>query len=106
VDGLPGTDGVRTSVGFGVSGFWDQLRLDLVRGLNRGGEWQLLFSIAPDFRDMLCTARVWRATGSRHRAGSSPAIAYGTGSAGPRPAGPAPTAPLVIAVLPASLDHH
>lgn len=53
VEGLPGTDGVRTSVGFGVSGFWDQLRLDLVRGLNRGGEWQLLFSIAPDFRDML-----------------------------------------------------
>lgn len=50
---LPTTDGVLTSVGIGVAGFWDQLRLDLVRGLNEGGEWQLLFSIAPDFRDML-----------------------------------------------------
>lgn len=53
VDPVPTTGGVRTSVGLGVSGFWDQLRLDLVRGLNRGGEWQLLFSVAPDFRDML-----------------------------------------------------
>src|SRR5690606_26734498 len=104
VDGLPGTDGVRTSVGFGVSGFWDQLRLDLVRGLSRGGGWQLLFSIAPDFGDMLGTARVGRATGALHRAGSSPAIADGTGCAGRRPAGPPPMCPLVIAVLRSSLD--
>lgn len=46
------TDGVRTSVGMGVSALWDQLRLDLVRGLN-AGEWQLLFSVAPDFWGML-----------------------------------------------------
>lgn len=53
IDTLPTTDGIRTSAGIGVAGFWDQLRLDLVRGLNSGGEWQLLLRIAPDFRDML-----------------------------------------------------
>jgi hypothetical protein len=52
IEPIPDTDGARASVGFGVAGFWDQLRLDLVRGLN-DGEWQLLFSIAPDFWSML-----------------------------------------------------
>lgn len=52
IDALPGTDGPRASVGVGVAGLWDQLRLDVVRGLN-GGAWQLLFSIAPDFWSML-----------------------------------------------------
>lgn len=41
-----GSGRVRTSVGAGVSVFYDLLRLDLVRGLN-GGEWQLLLSVAP-----------------------------------------------------------
>ncbi len=49
---IPDTDGVRASVGVGVSALWDQLRLDLARGLN-GGEWQVLFSVAPDFWSML-----------------------------------------------------
>jgi hypothetical protein len=52
IDPIPDTDGARASVGVGVAGFWDQLRLDLVRGVN-GGEWQLLFSVAPDFWSML-----------------------------------------------------
>lgn len=52
IDELPTTDGPLTSVGVGLASMWDQLRLDVVRGLN-GGEWQLLFSIAPDFWSML-----------------------------------------------------
>jgi hypothetical protein len=46
------TDGVRASVGAGVSALWDQLRLDIVRGVN-GGEWQVLFSVARDFWSVL-----------------------------------------------------
>jgi hypothetical protein len=41
------TAGLRTSIGAGASFFYDILRLDLVRGLNDGGEWQLLFSVTP-----------------------------------------------------------
>ncbi len=41
------TSGIRTSIGAGASVFYDILRLDLVRGLNDGGRWQLLFSITP-----------------------------------------------------------
>lgn len=47
------TRGIRTSLGAGVSLFYDTARLDLVRGLNAGGEWQLLFSITPRFWSML-----------------------------------------------------
>ena len=46
------TDGIRASVGVGLSALWDQLRLDVARGLN-SGEWQLLFSVAPDFWSVL-----------------------------------------------------
>lgn len=53
IDVLPDTDGPLASVGIGLASMWDQLRLDIVRGLNGGGEWQLLFSIAPDFWSML-----------------------------------------------------
>jgi hypothetical protein len=41
------TGGIRTSVGAGVGLGWDVLRLDLVRGISRGGEWQLLLSVQP-----------------------------------------------------------
>lgn len=47
------TRGIRTSLGAGLSLFHDTARLDLVRGLNAGGEWQLLFSITPRFWSML-----------------------------------------------------
>jgi hypothetical protein len=46
-----GTDGLRTSVGAGVSLFWDLLRIDAVRGVN-GGEWRLQFSFHRDFWDI------------------------------------------------------
>lgn len=49
---IPTTDGVRSSAGLGIAGFWDQLHLDVVRGLN-GGEWQVLLSVARDFWSML-----------------------------------------------------
>jgi hypothetical protein len=48
---VSGTDGLRTSVGAGVSLFWDLLRIDAVRGLN-GGEWRLQFSFHRDFWDI------------------------------------------------------
>jgi hypothetical protein len=41
------TAGLRTSIGAGASIFYDILRLDVVRGLNDGGEWQILFSVTP-----------------------------------------------------------
>ena len=44
--GTTDSDGIRTSIGAGVSLFYDLFRLDLVRGLD-GGEWQLIFSLAP-----------------------------------------------------------
>ena len=37
----------RAALGAGVGLFWDVLRLDVARGLGRGGEWQLLFSVHP-----------------------------------------------------------
>ena len=49
-----GTDsgGVRASVGAGLSIGWDAFRIDLARGL-RGGGWEALFSVAPQFRAWL-----------------------------------------------------
>jgi hypothetical protein len=41
------TAGFATSLGAGLGLGWDVLRLDLVRGLDRGREWQLLLSIQP-----------------------------------------------------------
>jgi hypothetical protein len=45
------TDGLRTSVGGGVSLLWDMLSIDAVRGLN-GGTWQVLLSFHRDFWDI------------------------------------------------------
>ena len=54
------THGVRTSAGVGVGLFYDILRIDVIRGLEGArpddpvrGEWTLLFSIDPQFRDIL-----------------------------------------------------
>jgi hypothetical protein len=51
--GTTPTDGLRTSIGAGLGLGWDMLRLDLVRGLDRGGEWQFLVSIDPRFWPIL-----------------------------------------------------
>jgi hypothetical protein len=44
--------GLRASVGLGLSLGWDLLRLDLYRGI-RGGGWEAVFSVAPEFRDWI-----------------------------------------------------
>jgi hypothetical protein len=44
--------GVRASIGAGLSIGWDAFRVDLARGL-RGGGWEALFSVAPQFRAWL-----------------------------------------------------
>ena len=49
--GIHGSDGLRTSLGGGVSLFWDLLRADLVRGLN-GGSWRFVLTFHPDLRDV------------------------------------------------------
>jgi hypothetical protein len=41
------TRSVRTSAGAGLGFVYDLLRFDVVRGLSRGGEWQLLVSLDP-----------------------------------------------------------
>jgi hypothetical protein len=46
------TDGLRASVGLGLSLGWDVLRLDLARGL-RDGRWELIFSVDPRFHPWL-----------------------------------------------------
>lgn len=46
------SDGVRASVGVGLSFGWDVLRLDLARGLPDGG-WALVFSVEPRFHPFL-----------------------------------------------------
>jgi hypothetical protein len=46
------TEGLRASVGLGVSLGWDVLRLDLARGL-RDGRWELIFSVDPQFHPWL-----------------------------------------------------
>jgi hypothetical protein len=43
------TTGLRGSVGAGIAFGWDVLRLDAVRGLGSGGEWQLILSVDPRF---------------------------------------------------------
>lgn len=47
------TRGIQTSLGAGLSFFYDTARLDLVRGLAARGEWQFLFSITPRFWSIL-----------------------------------------------------
>ncbi|CAN5154761.1 hypothetical protein BH20GEM2_BH20GEM2_02850 [soil metagenome] len=47
--GVGDTDGLRTSVGFGVGIFYDLLRVDLMRGLAGGGEWELIVETRPSF---------------------------------------------------------
>jgi hypothetical protein len=46
-----GSDGLRASLGGGVSLFWDVLRADLVRGMN-GGDWRFVLSFHPDLLDI------------------------------------------------------
>ena len=50
--GAVSSDGVRSSVGFGLGIFYDLVRIDALRGL-RGGEWQLFASINPALWPML-----------------------------------------------------
>jgi hypothetical protein len=45
--GTAETRTVRTSAGLGLGFVYDLLRIDLARGLSRGGEWQLLVSLEP-----------------------------------------------------------
>jgi hypothetical protein len=46
------SDGVRPSIGAGLSFGFDTFRLDLARGL-RGGDWEALFSVSREFRSWL-----------------------------------------------------
>jgi hypothetical protein len=46
------SNGVRGSVGAGLSFGWDAMRVDLAHGV-RGGGWEALFSVARQFRDWL-----------------------------------------------------
>jgi hypothetical protein len=45
------SDGLRASLGGGVSLFWDVLRIDAVRGIN-GGDWRAVFTFHPDLLDI------------------------------------------------------
>ncbi|MFQ5536229.1 MAG: hypothetical protein ACE5GJ_02140 [Gemmatimonadota bacterium] len=47
------TDGLRASMGAGLSLGWDVLFLDLSRGLGSGGSWELSLSVAPRFHPWL-----------------------------------------------------
>jgi len=49
---VTGTGGVRASLGAGIGLFWDMLRLDLYRGLDRG-TWQFVLSVKPELRGVL-----------------------------------------------------
>lgn len=46
------TDGLRGSVGLGLSIGWDTIHLDVGHGV-RGGGWEAMFSVAPEFRGWL-----------------------------------------------------
>jgi hypothetical protein len=46
------SDGLRGSVGAGLSLGWDAMRIDIAHGV-RGGGWEALFSVARQFRDWL-----------------------------------------------------
>ena len=45
--GAAETRSVRSSAGAGLGFLYDLLRFDVVRGLSRGGEWQLIVSLEP-----------------------------------------------------------
>jgi hypothetical protein len=47
------SNGVRGSVGAGLSFGFDAMRVDVARGLGRGGGWEALFSVARQFRAWL-----------------------------------------------------
>jgi hypothetical protein len=47
------TGGVKTSLGVGVGLFYDLLRVDLARGLQRSGEWQWVISVTPSLADIM-----------------------------------------------------
>ncbi len=47
------SDGPRTSVGVGLSLAWDVLHLDLGRGLQTGGDWELTFAVSSRFHPWL-----------------------------------------------------
>ncbi|MSR19827.1 MAG: hypothetical protein EXR91_02455 [Gemmatimonadetes bacterium] len=46
------SDGLRGSIGAGLSLGWDAMRVDIAHGV-RGGGWEALFSVARQFRDWL-----------------------------------------------------
>jgi len=46
------SNGVRASIGAGLSIGWDAMRVDVARGINGGG-WEALFSVARQFRAWL-----------------------------------------------------
>lgn len=46
------SEGVRASVGLGLSVGWDSMRLDVARAV-RGGGWEAVFSLAPQFRSWM-----------------------------------------------------
>jgi hypothetical protein len=47
------SNGIRASVGAGLSFGFDAMRVDVARGLGRGGGWEALFSVARQFRSWL-----------------------------------------------------
>jgi len=47
--GATATGNVRTSLGAGLSLFYDLVRFDVARGLN-DGEWEWMVSVTPAFR--------------------------------------------------------
>jgi hypothetical protein len=49
----PSTDGVKSSAGLGMKLGWDLLRFDMGRGLNDGGDWELVFSVQRRFWEWL-----------------------------------------------------
>jgi hypothetical protein len=51
--GTQPTDGLKTSLGAGLGLFYDLLRIDLVRGLQRQGRWQWVISVSPAIADIL-----------------------------------------------------
>lgn len=50
--GVVGTDRIKTSLGAGVSLFWDLVRLDAAHGLD-DGEWEWMLSVNPAWREPL-----------------------------------------------------
>lgn len=52
-EGTHDSDGLRASVGAGLSLGWDVLRLDVAHGVGDGGQWEMIFSVDPRFRPWL-----------------------------------------------------